>query len=520
MADINANVEDDDDDDELDSDYEEEEEETYEQRQLRYVEEARIQAIVFFTAAMNLCGINNPQVLEYLDTSMGVRNIDTLGDLSVIGLKDMIKRINKTTNPAPANRRVGGVMLVITEIATKRLVAFREWIKWRQACDQDVLAQYFDTEYMKWGVARLDYEERLKVGDETISPKPEKLTGIGYKVWHPFERQLTNYLSTIRGTLNIPLAYVIRRKAALGVNVMDDDLYTTSDEALMACVSLRGTYFNEDNAKVWDILQSCTSEGNAYPFIKKFKGKKDGRSAILALRGQAEGAAANATRLSVAYNIMNTTTYDGKGAMRFDSFVEQLQFAFSELEECGDPQSEYHKILKLREGCTSDLMKNGRELIHDQRLYPTFLDACEGMQGWIGRNLPSAMVSRRNVSVAETGIEDESDLQETYTPTEWKYLHDDIRKRVIRRNRERKEQKNSEETATNGSTTATKRKYPSGAATTSKRKVKKVKKVASVAHHKSDDSSSNDETDDGSDVTVKRKSAVKNGDSKPRAKKT
>ena len=518
MANINANANVEDDDDELDSDYEDEEEETYEQRQLRYVEENRVQAIAYFTEALIVCGITNPQVIAYIDTSMGIRNVDTLSDVSVLGLWDMLKRINKTANQTPVIRRIGGPMFVVSEISKKRLVSFREWIKWRNACSQDVLAQYFDVVSMKWGVARLDFEERLKVGDATISPKPEKLTGIGYKVWHPFERQLNNYLGTIRGTLNIPLSYVIRRTILQGVNVMDEELYTTSDEALIACVSLRGTYYNEDNAKVWDIIQSCASEGNAFPFIKKFQTKKDGRSAILALRGQAEGAAANETRLSVAYNIMNTTTYDGKGAMRFDSFIEQLQFAFSELEECGDPQSEYHKILKLREGCVSDLMQGARELVVNSTLFPTFLDACEGIQGWIGRNLPSAMVARRNVSATDTGTVDESDLKESYTPTEWKYLHDDIRTRVIRRNRARK--KLEEPTTEPTTVPVSKRKYPSGAATAAKRK---VKKVASIPRRKTGDSSSDDDTDDTADtVRVRKTSAVKfkDQDTKPKAKKT
>lgn len=465
MANPNAEeIVDDDDDD----DTEEEEEEDPVDRLIREAREETERLIrekrESFFAALTLCGITTQSVLHYLEDEQNLVNIDELADLSISELEVMIALVNKTANPNPINRRGvrrAGPNLVITAVSTKRLKSLREWIKWQIACNKSYDARLFNREWMKWTIDRMDYEARLVIADDTSAPKPGALNSVGFAAWHPFWRQLISYLGTIRGTLNIPLSYIIRDTPIPGINLFSDT-YDSSDEALIDCVALSGTYYREDNAKVWAILESCTlpsstNKGNAWPFISSFSRKKDGRGAILALRGQAEGAASMESRKSIAYKIKDTVRYDGKGQFKFDHYIEQLQFAFSELEECGDPQSESHKLHTLRTGCTSDAMKTAKEWVNDMERYPTFLSGCEYLQGYIGRNMPEVAIARRNISYTDSSgtttsgtNDDYSDLQDNYSQSEWHQLSEDTRTRVKARNARKKTSlKKMKKTATN-----------------------------------------------------------------------
>ena len=481
----------------------------------REAEEALQQERASFTNALVLCGITDRYVLRYLSTAQQLNTMTDFVDLTLQEIGDMITIINKTPSAAPANRRVSS-FYIINAVATKRLKSLREWAKWRIATNQPFGADRFNRTWMKWSIDRMDFEARLKSSDDTVGTKPEPLKSVGYKAWTPFWRQLTNYCSTIRGTLNIPIAYVLRDNIEPDRNLLSDQ-YDSSDEALMACVVLDGTYFKEDNAKVWDILESAINQGNAWPFIKKFQKKKDGRAAITVLRGQSEGSAASATRKKVAYNILDTQKYDGKGRFTFGNYVEKLQFAFSELEECGDPQSESHKIHILTNGCPSEAMFVGRETVtNDDEKYNTFQKACEFLTGYCDRHSNTSISqNRRSVSVTQSSHEDDnddySDLKDSYSSTEWSKLSAATRSRVIKRNR-KKNRGYLGQSKSAGTSTST---------SSSKRKIKQIQT------ENNDDSPSdeddNDNKDDDSDTTpVTRVSSTRasRSKSKPAAKKS
>ncbi|KAI2493496.1 hypothetical protein MHU86_21046 [Fragilaria crotonensis] len=61
-------------------------------------------------------------------------------------------------------------------------------------------------------------------------------------------------------------------------------------------------------------------EGQGWPFLQTFNKKRDGRAAFKALKSQAEGKSAIATRKAKAYNMLATATYTGKGKFSFDQF--------------------------------------------------------------------------------------------------------------------------------------------------------------------------------------------------------
>ena len=502
MADVNDNVNNEADAAEASDEEDEEEEaqvETAEERAQRLEQES-------FIRALSICDVTEPPVLAYLRDKQKLKSMKSFARLTIKEINDMVYMINKTTDVTVAARRGAPQLLCITALSCKLLKAMREWIKWRKASDQPMGAEHFTPEWLEWAVDRMDFEARLEKADDTIAPKPDALNNVGYKAWSPFWRQFTSYCGTIRGTLNIPIAYVIRDTIVPGDNLLSDD-YDSSDEALINCVALTGTYFKEDSAKVWDVLESCTNQGNAWPFIMQYKAKKNGRAAVLALRAQSEGSASVASRKSVAYQIKDDTKYDGKGHFTFENYVEKLQFAFSELEECGDPQSESHKLHVLTTNCTSEAMKAGaNNVADDPGRFNTFLLGTEYLTGYCVRHVGKHIINKRFVSATETGTSDDdySDLKDIYSPEEWSSLPRDIRNRVIARNRNRNR---SSPTSTTSSTTSKHKKKPM----TLNRAKRKIKKLTSQLAGKSDRNNSSDDNDnDNSDSTpVHHNSSVK-----------
>ncbi|KAI2506604.1 hypothetical protein MHU86_7814 [Fragilaria crotonensis] len=65
-------------------------------------------------------------------------------------------------------------------------------------------------------------------------------------------------------------------------------------------------------------------EGQGWPFLQTFNKKRDGRAAFKALKSQAEGKSAIATRKAKAYNMLATATYTGKGKFSFDQ-LQQIE---------------------------------------------------------------------------------------------------------------------------------------------------------------------------------------------------
>lgn len=421
-----GNAEDDDDDDELtdDSDEEEVDEEAL----------AILEKRASFIAALNLCGVTHANLIRYLTEVQLIVTIDDFASLSLKEISDMITTINKAPPGAGARR----ANLVITAVAAKRLKGLREWIKWQMACGKVIDASDFTLAWMNWSVARMDYEARLEIADDTIASKPEALKNVGYKAWTPWWRQMTNYCGTVRGTLNVPISYILRDQTEPAPNVLSRT-YDSTDEALMACLSLSGEYYQLDNAKVWDILEACTNLHNTWPFIMHLRKKKDGRAAIQLLRLQAEGPASTATRKMIAYKLLDTIKYDGKGRFTFDQYIEKLQLGFCELADCGDPQSDSHQIHILTSNCHAPTMKPGIDTVaNDEDKYDTFVKACAFLQGYCARNAPTSTSDRRNVSSMQT---DYSDLKESYPRDEWATLPKETKDRVIQRNRERKNKK-------------------------------------------------------------------------------
>ncbi len=144
-----------------------------------------------------------------------------------------------------------------------------------------------------------------------------------------FTTFLVQHRSVVAGT---PLSYVIRDK----YEVVPDDLarndWDSVDDDLVAMSILEGETILPNDKRVFDILKPFVMEGQGWPFVQAFNKKLDGRAVFTALKSQADGKSAIATRKAKAYTmLMVPALYTGKGKFSFDQYFGRHQRAHNAL---------------------------------------------------------------------------------------------------------------------------------------------------------------------------------------------
>jgi hypothetical protein len=90
--------------------------------------------------------------------------------------------------------------------------------------------------------------------------------------WKTWKESVSNYLHSKIGQANIPLAYIIRSKDVPTPGLV----YATSHDQLVECAILAGPEYNRNNGIVFDLIQSLTINGPAWPWIQSFQSTRDG----------------------------------------------------------------------------------------------------------------------------------------------------------------------------------------------------------------------------------------------------
>jgi hypothetical protein len=385
-----------------------------------------------FSNALRTCGVTNHDVIDAITITQGIGNIDIFAKMKLTGIEQMAISVFKTRRTAAQGQ------LVITQPALELLRSLHEWTKWQLARGLPIDAALFDANALEWIVARVEFEGR-NIGETDPIVLPDKLKNVGNPSWTPFWKQFDTYCSLVRGNyLKLPVAYVYRDHIEVTQDIINK-VYEDSDAELMNTVLLEGKYYNDDNKKLWNILKPLVITGGAWPFVKKFDVTKDGRGAIFLLKGQAEGIASITTRRSTAYGILNSTFYTGKNKTTFVHYLERLQFAFSELEECGEEQAESRKADILIRNVTSEKLKDAKSHARsDNEMLNNFAMASEYFVTSLAQSLTEeTTANHRNASAASTNPP--GTLKLDYTNDEWYKLPKATKEKVIKKRRELKE---------------------------------------------------------------------------------
>lgn len=392
----------------------------------------------FLDMLTNSCNLNTPAMRDAIVVEQGVTTITELEQLSLKEIEVMVQSINKTVRRA--NQR-----FIISTLSMKYLKAARVWCKWQRAKGHVPVAEEFNADARTRTLRRMEQEELISDADAPTPTAPPKLMHNGSKYWIPFWKQFSAYCSQIRGTLKIPLSYVYREHVDVTPEIAAA-VYESDDDYLCAVVVLNGKYYDKDNRAVWDLLVPLINTGDAWSFVKRFEATKDGRRAIEELRRISEGSAANTALKAAAKASLRTLTYNGRSKnFTFDQFIAKMNEAFTQLATAGDPYSENNKVHTLLEAVRGvDTLGNVvTHIMGNEAMLNNFTMAVTYMQSMVSlyRSYDSSTTSR-NVSAATTSNND-SDLKQSYSREEWKKLSQDVKDRVIKRNKENKSKANS-----------------------------------------------------------------------------
>ncbi len=309
-----------------------------------------------FNQALLRCGFN--QATADVILAEGIKDLDTLNELEQDDIDRMIKNVREARRGLPP-ADVGGVSFPMLPV--KRLKALHSWVKERVRTGIVLNAGHWTDAERNAAVARFNIEQLRSETQEDNPDKPGELTDL--TKWETFWERFKSYLSRIRGAAKCPLTYVIRDQEAVTANDRNA-VYEDHDARLVATTLLEGDWFFLDNQRVYDEFKSLVLKGPGWGFIKTYDRRKDGRSAVLALRRQAEGTSATQTRKTSAYAAVSNARYSGqKKAFPFAKYVEVHQTAYNTLEELGEPVPDTKKVTDFLAGITDPRLSNAKDTV-------------------------------------------------------------------------------------------------------------------------------------------------------------
>jgi hypothetical protein len=186
--------------------------------------------------------------------------------------------------------------------------------------------------------------------------------------------------------MKIPILYVFWEHLGPTPEILAKE-YADSDESLMMRVALTGPDFKFDNKTVWNILTRLVGDGSAWLFIKSLADSYNGRKAIEVLKTQSQGTASISSRQARAFQILKTTTYDGKSnKSSFDNFVGTLQFAFTELDDCDIILSGVQKVDYMLTGFTAPERLAVRNRTIYTELESNFAECCSHISQYLAKS--------------------------------------------------------------------------------------------------------------------------------------
>jgi hypothetical protein len=168
------------------------------------------------------------------------------------------------------------------------------------------------------------------------------------------------HCEVVRGCIDIPLSYVYREHEGVTAEQRAAE-YPSADDRLATLVVLTGDSYQQDNARVWDLLRPLVYGTPAWSYVKQYDARKNGRMAFRVLQRRGEGESAKDARRAKAEEIISKAKYSGT-SKRFtlNSLINLLQGAFTDMEECGEPVSPNRQVDIFCKAMQADRLKQVR----------------------------------------------------------------------------------------------------------------------------------------------------------------
>lgn len=310
--------------------------------------------------------MNVEAILTHVITIAGLTTDEQRTTFSTFGCTDCNGLMNHTkedlksvwTSISENNRGLAQADRInISEVCKKRIDAFRREIIMRDEC----LSQYEAPTLTALAVADLDqlvmkhteWEEVIKANSSMTLPDVE-IPKLGKDNWKKWSTALKELLSRTYGKNYIPLNYIIRPQ-----EVNDyDEIYNSTEELLVDCISLSGTKARGDRQTVYSLLTQYAKDSHIMTTVDRYKKKRDGRLAWLSIVQQVETSSYDDSMRTAAMTAMNNAVY--KGELKFfgiDKYYAIHSDAHNKLYEANAPLGESMKITHFKSGLDDNTAK-------------------------------------------------------------------------------------------------------------------------------------------------------------------
>ena len=270
------------------------------------------QTTAFFTAADQMA-IPAATVAKLADE--GISSVSDLADVD----KDMIVAIAKQF-------RQSNPPIVLGAKSVKRLIVASNAVKYYDAIQRPITATMMKwTPILKYFELQWDALITLKDKDRPDTPRISK--SLPVLKWAEVFR---NFLYSVIGCRNIPLAYVIRIIVEVGTAANPlpalDNGKPHSEAAgsiiieLINSASHNHASFVVDNGEVFDLVEQAARNTQYMGSIQQLKRTRDGAGAYNAIVSQHAGKDKWEAELKRAQNIMQSTKYKGSGNFTLDRY--------------------------------------------------------------------------------------------------------------------------------------------------------------------------------------------------------
>jgi hypothetical protein len=287
-------------------------------------------------AALIRLGLSNVAAQEFINN--GVDSTHRLRLLSTEDLDKLIKQIHRDNT---------GTGLFIPFMAQAYIRAIRFWANRMYILGADFDETLIDREMAQiWSATMKEEAEAAKTPIDIVkAPEPFK-KDTKWKVW---KETITTYLHSKIGQASIPLAYIIREFDA----PIPGLIYPTAHDQLVAGAILIGPEYHRNNGTVYDLLQSLTVNGPAWPWINAYQRTRDGRKAWKSLVSYYEGDSMRTRSKQECYDAIAKAHYQGpRRNYDFSTYVHTHQQAHQELIRLGEPIPENKKVRDFLHGIT------------------------------------------------------------------------------------------------------------------------------------------------------------------------
>lgn len=360
-----------------------------------------------FSACLNRLGFDVP-TRNLLETQ-GIRTINDLTNLPFPEIDKMIQHLSRwkprTAGVADDEDLAPGP--TFPYLAVRKFKALRSWADYCILRGSVPNPAQFDDRTTTRFLNRLSELEEIaqakKDGNE--GKEPPKLASMA--AWPTWVELFTTYLAQHRSAVaGTPLTYAIRDTDEVAPADLARDDWDSVDDDLVATSVLAGETFARDSKRVFDILKPLVMEGPGWPFVQPFNRKRDGRAAFKALKSQAEGRSAVATRKAKAYAMLATALFTGKGKFSFDQYVGRHQQAHNELLFLEEPVAETKKVTDFLAGIRDAKLETAIQTCMGDEQKLTNFELCQQYFKTIVENTKTRTKSSSDVrEISKVGIE-------------------------------------------------------------------------------------------------------------------